>query len=68
MNGIVDDQLRALIDVPVSASPKGPRQRVKSWIDTAFNGGLVISRDQIESLGLKPASSTEAILADGQTG
>jgi clan AA aspartic protease len=35
------------------------------WIDTAFNGGLVIPRKQILSLGLELESSAEAILADG---
>ncbi len=36
------------------------------WIDTAFNGGLVIPRQYIERLGLKQASTTGAILADGR--
>lgn len=66
MNGFVDDELRALIDVSVSADANEGTQPVRVWIDTAFNGGLVIPRSQIASLGLKQASSTEAILADGQ--
>lgn len=66
MNGHVDDGLRALIDISVSASPQGQTASLTVWIDTAFNGGLVIPRTQIAALGLIKASSTEAILADGQ--
>lgn len=65
MNGIVDDELRALIDVVVSANRNGNRQTVSVWIDTAFNGGLVIPNERIASLGLRQSSTTEAILADG---
>ena len=35
------------------------------WIDTAFNGTLVIPRKQIAELGLVKESSAEAVLADG---
>ena len=44
MKGFVDDGLRALLRVPVSASRDGRRTEVEVWIDTAFNGGLAISR------------------------
>jgi len=65
VNGIVDERLRALVRVPVSASRDGNRREITIWIDTAFNGGLVIPRSQIEELGLQKESSAEAILADG---
>ena len=65
MNGFVDDQLRALLRVAVSASRDGNRTDILVWIDTAFNGGLVIPRKQIAELGLVKESSAEAILADG---
>ena len=65
MKGFVDDALRALISVPVSASSAGDRTELIVWIVTAFNGGLVIPRKQITELGLVQESSTEAILADG---
>ena len=42
MKGFVDDGLRALLRV--SASRDGRRTEVEVWIDTAFNGGLAISR------------------------
>jgi clan AA aspartic protease len=66
MNGFVDRELRALIDVSVSADRHGDRQSLRVWIDTAFNGGLVIPRPQIALLGLSRASCIEALLADGQ--
>jgi clan AA aspartic protease len=67
VNGFVDDQLRALIRVPVSASRDGERTDILTWIDTAFNGGLAIPREQIAALGLSKQSSAEAILADGRS-
>jgi predicted aspartyl protease len=66
MNGIVDEDLRALIDVSVGSAPNGAKSTVVAWIDTAFNGGLVLPRPEIDRLGLKESSSTSAILADGQ--
>lgn len=67
MTGHVDDQLRALIRVPVGATQDGPRQELVAWVDTAFNGGLTIPHGLIVCLGLSQESSVEAILADGQT-
>lgn len=67
MTGWVDDQLRALLRVPVSATRDGARTDLLVWIDTAFNGGLAISQQQIVALGLALGASAEAILADGRT-
>jgi clan AA aspartic protease len=67
VKGFVDDQLRALLRVPVSAMRDGPRADLVAWIDTAFNGGLTIPRQQVAELGLSKQSSAEAILADGRT-
>lgn len=66
MTGHVDDQLRALVRVPVSASPDGPREEIVAWVDTAFNGGLTIPRGLVSTLGLSQESSVEAVLADGR--
>jgi predicted aspartyl protease len=63
----VDEHLRALLPVPVSASRDGPRTEIVAWIDTAFNGGLAIPRAQIAALGLAQESSAEAVLADAST-
>lgn len=67
MNGFVDDHLRALIRVAVSASRSGERAEIMAWIDTAFNGGLAIPRNQVAELGLVKQSSAEAVLADGRS-
>ena len=67
MNGIVDESMRAVLDVSVAAAKGAKKQVITVWIDTAFNGGLVIPRQQIERLGLKQASTAQAILADGRS-
>lgn len=67
MNGFVDDQLRALLPVPVSATLDGNRTEILAWIDTAFNGGLAIPRNIAANLGLVEVSYVEAILADGRS-
>jgi clan AA aspartic protease len=67
VNGFVDDQLRSLLRVPVSASREWGRTDLVVWIDTAFNGGLAIPRQQVAELGLSKQSSAEAILADGRS-
>jgi clan AA aspartic protease len=66
MNGSVDDDLRALLEVQIGGTPNDPKSTVFVWIDMAFNGGLVLPRHKVQQLGLKEYSSTPAILADGQ--
>lgn len=66
MIGFVDESLRALVDMLVAADRDLPPVLVKAWVDTAFNGSLVIPRSLIDSPGLKQASTTQAILADGR--
>jgi clan AA aspartic protease len=66
MNGKVDDDLRALLEVQIGSTPRGPKSTVHVWVDTAFNGGLVLPHHEIRRLGLKQYSSTPAIPADGQ--
>ena len=65
MNGIVDDNLRALIPLAVAGRSRAKRSSLQVWIDTAFNGGLAVPREQIASLQLTRESSAEAVLADG---
>jgi len=66
MKGIVDSDHRALLEVFVGDTVNGEKSSISVWVDTAFNGGLVLPRQEIERLGLKEYSSTLAILADGQ--
>ncbi len=65
MKGLVDDSLRVLIDVRVSANASTPGVPITVWIDTAFNGHLVCNRALIQQLGLIQSAATEAVLADG---
>jgi len=64
--GIVDEHLRALLEIRVAAAQGGPWSTLLAWVDTAFNGGLVLPHEEIKKLELKQSSSTSAILADGQ--
>jgi clan AA aspartic protease len=66
VNGNVDDDLRASLEVQIGSAPNGAKSTVLVWVDTAFNGGLVLPRHEVQRLGLQKYSSTPAILADGQ--
>lgn len=65
MNGVVDEKARALLEIPVSNRLYGSYTAVTAWIDTAFDGHLVMSRQLIDQLKLDSLVETEAILADG---
>ena len=65
MIGTVDERGRALLDVRISNKLKGEYTAVTTWLDTAFDGHLVLSLELIKELGLDSLVETEAILADG---
>ena len=65
MNGFVDDRNRALITIRVANHVNGAVSEILVWIDTAFDGHLVLSRGLIQNLNLDSLVETEAILADG---
>lgn len=65
MNGIVDEDNRALIHVAIRANAEQPTKEVEAWIDTAFDGHFVFSGRIVQQLGLETLAETEAILADG---
>lgn len=67
MNGRVEGQLRALLAVQLGVERTGSRRTVEAWVDTAFNGGLVLPRSLIHAMNLPQESSAEAVLADGRT-
>ena len=67
MIGEVDDALRALMTIFVSGERDAAKESLTVWIDTAFNGTLVIPRQEIIRLRLRKATTTEATLADGST-
>jgi clan AA aspartic protease len=66
VKGIVDSELRAMIEVSIGSTRGTNKSVIMAWVDTAFNGGLVLPRQIINELQLKEYSSTSAILADGQ--
>jgi clan AA aspartic protease len=61
----VDERDRALIPIRVANKLRAETTEVVAWIDTAFDGHLVFSRELINSLQLEALVETEAILADG---
>ena len=65
MIGTVDERGRALLVVRISNELKGDYTAVTTWIDTAFDGHLVLSLELIRELELDSLVETEAILADG---
>jgi len=65
MNGYVDEQMRALVPIQVGPTKGDETREVVAWVDTAFNGSLVIPKSKIVELGLSAESTAEAILADG---
>ena len=65
MNGRVDAELRALLNVRVGNAAAVELTSIDVWIDTAFNGFFVFPKQLIEGLELEQVAATEAILADG---
>lgn len=65
MNGRVDSSGRALIAVTVRPTATATSCEIQAWIDTAFNGDLVLPQQQIEELDLPQSGTVKAILADG---
>lgn len=65
MIGRIDERNRALIELTVANQPESPFSTITAWIDTAFDGSLVLSHQMIQDLGLEQLAKTEAILADG---
>ena len=67
MKAWIDNENRAIVEVNIASHAKAKRQIVNAWIDTAFDGYLVMPKSEIESLCLKVLADTDAILADGTT-
>ena len=65
MKGHVDHLGRALLTVTLHVSYESPPHEVEVWIDTGFNGDLVLPQLQIDSLDLPTSGTVKAILADG---
>jgi len=65
LTGHVDKFGRALVTVAVGSDDQATRHPVEVWIDTGFNGDLVLSNQLIENLKLKQSGTIKAVLADG---
>ena len=65
MTGHVDAYGRALVSVSVRSPNTTASTAIEAWIDTGFNGDLVLPQSQIEHLSLTPLGTVKAILADG---
>ena len=65
MKGFVNGQGQALIKVEVRAAPTAVGETAMAWVDTAFNGELVLPKKTIEQLGLSKCAEIGAGLADG---
>lgn len=64
MIGRIDDSGRALLDLKILHG-RSDSIGLTVWVDTAFDGELVVSRQRIEELGLLQTAAVEATLADG---
>lgn len=65
MNGQVDDYGRALIAVSILSPSADTARQIDAWIDTGFNGDLVLPAKVIEEPQLQHPGTVKAILADG---
>jgi clan AA aspartic protease len=63
----VDEENRAMVEVQVANHARTERQPIQAWIDTAFDGYLVMPKSEIEPLSLGVLADTDAVLADGST-
>ena len=65
MIGHVDSYGRAIVTVSIRPSDVAAVHEIQAWIDTGFNGDLVLPQRQIDELELPPSGTLKAILADG---
>ena len=65
MNGNVDRYGRALVNIFVRPSDVAAVREIQVWIDTGFNGELVLPHQMIDDLALSPSGTIKATLADG---
>lgn len=64
MIGRVDEFGRAMISISIRAGML-PARDIEVWIDTGFNGDLVLPATTINQLALTSSGTVKAILADG---
>lgn len=62
MTGFVDEHLRALVPVSISAARDGKRTEILAWVDTAFNGGLTILEIWLRALAWSRCRTSKQFL------
>jgi clan AA aspartic protease len=67
MNGRVDSGRRALVTIKLKRTATAPVREIEAWIDTGFNGDLVLPHSIIEELGLSQSATVDSQLGDGET-
>ncbi|MFW5692684.1 MAG: hypothetical protein ACOCWL_00570 [Thermoguttaceae bacterium] len=65
MTGYVDLRGRAMVRVSIRPSNTAAAHELEVWIDTGFNGDLVLPQEQIDHLALPLSGTVKALLADG---
>lgn len=67
MNGDVDEFGRALVTLAIRANRVAEPTNIQAWIDTAFNGELVMPKRFIQAAQLEQSAGIDARLADGSS-
>ncbi|HEY0073508.1 MAG TPA: hypothetical protein VGB77_05350 [Abditibacteriaceae bacterium] len=62
MIGFVSPQGRPILRLVISGTNT---QEIECWLDTGFDGGLLLNQETVASLGLEAGSTVTALLADG---
>lgn len=65
MKGTVDHAGRAMLPLRVRMNSTAPPIDLLVWVDTAFDGELVMPSTQIADLALRQSAAVQATLADG---
>ncbi|MEJ7595462.1 MAG: hypothetical protein WKF77_28435 [Planctomycetaceae bacterium] len=65
MKGTVDEFGRALVTVKLRSNENRESTEVLAWVDTAFNGELLMPASMITAAGLQQSGGIRARLADG---
>ena len=65
MIGLADESGRALLNLIIRSAREKEPFEITGWVDTAFNGELIVPRAMIERAGLEQSAGIRARLADG---
>lgn len=63
MKGKVDEFGRALVRLKLRSGNNEAKSEILAWVDTAFNGELVMPAKMIEEAGLEQSGGVRATLA-----